>query len=194
LACQACDTRWTIRHVPGKDFRLKVESGPPALVGLDMALSTWYDEMKAGFQPSPIPAPDVELQEGEKLYLRADGVELLPYKPSALFDGRTCREAPQAQPGGQARSPDWASIGTGQLFLTNQRLLWEEPQGGLDFWWSSIRSVFLPWQGVLGIIYGSAPYRFELGPEAARKWLTYAGILTQKAAAREAHKVTVSPF
>jgi hypothetical protein len=194
LSCRACSTRWEIRRMVEKDFRLKVVDGPDDLVGLDMALSTWYDEMKAGFQPSPIPVPDVELLAGEELYLRADGVELLPYKPSALFDGWTGGEAPRAQPGGQSQSPDWASIGTGQLFLTNQRLFWKGPQGGLDFWWPSIRSVFQPWQGVLGIVYGAALYRFALGHEVGRKWLTYAGTLTQEAAAQGGHKATISPF
>jgi len=194
LGCQACDTRWEIRRVVSKDFRLKVEDGPADLVGLDMALSTWYDEMKAGFQPSPIPAPDVKLLESEELYLRADRVELLPSRPSVLFDGWTGGEAPRAQPSSGPQSLGWASIGMGQLFLTNQRLLWEGPQGGLDFWWPSIRAVFLPWLNILGINYGAAVYRFELGPEVGRKWLTYAGTLAQEAAAREGRKVTTTPF
>jgi 1-acyl-sn-glycerol-3-phosphate acyltransferase len=194
LDCQACGTRWTIHRVPGQDFRLKVVNGPAGLVGLDMALSTWHDEIKAGFQPSPMSARDVKLLDGEELYLKADGVELLPYKPSTLFDGWTSGEAPRAQPGGQAPSPEWASIGRGRLFLTKQRLLWDGAKGRLDFWWPVIRSVFLPWQSTLGIIYGSALYRFALGPEAALKWVTYAGTMTQQAAECDGHTVTVSRF
>jgi hypothetical protein len=178
----------------GQDFRLKVVDGPADLIGLDMALSAWHDEMKTDFQPSPTPAPDLKLLTGEELYLKADRVRLLPYRPNVLFDSWASGEAPRLQPDSQAQSPDWAPIGTGRLFLTNQRLLWEGAYGGLDFWWSATRSVFLPWQGVLGIIYGSAPYRFELGGGVGLKWLTYAGTLAQQAAAREGHKVTISSY
>ena len=194
LRCQACGVRWQVQHVVGKDFRLRVVEGPADLVGLDMALSTWYDEMKRGFQPTPIPANGVDLLAGEEVYLEARDVPLLPYRPNALFDGWTEREAPQVQPRGRHRVADWASIGEGRLLLTSQRLLWQGPQREVDFMWPSTTAVSIFMVNVLGIKYGTALYRFPLGQEVGLKWLTYAGTLAQQAPRHSDHKLTVSSF
>jgi 1-acyl-sn-glycerol-3-phosphate acyltransferase len=194
VSCQACDTRWEVRHVPGKDFRLKIVAGAPDLVGLDRALSTWYDEMKRDFQPSPIPVPDVDLLPGEEVYLEVSGASLSPYRPNALFDGWTGREPPQALLPGRRQLANWESIGEGRLWLTSHRLLWQGPQGELDFMWSSMKDVSVWILNTLGIRYGTAPYRFSLGQEVGLKWLTYAGTLALQAAEHDGHKVTTSPF
>ncbi|MBU0704540.1 MAG: hypothetical protein KKC18_11815 [Chloroflexi bacterium] len=194
VGCQVCDTRWEIRHVPGKDFRLKVVEGASDLVGLDMALSAWYDEMKRDFQPSPIPVTDVDLLPDEEVYLEVSGVPLSPYRPNALFDGWTGREPPQTLSPGRRELADWDSIGKGRLLLTNHRLLWQGPQGELDFMWPLARDVSLWLLNTLAIMYGAAPYRFSLGQEVGLKWLTYAGTLALQAAKRDGHKVTTSVF
>lgn len=194
VSCQACDTRWEVRHVPGKDFRLKVVEGAPDLVGLDMALSAWYDETRKDFQPSPISATDVDLLPDEQVYLEVSGASLSPYRPNALFDGWTGREPPQAMLPGRRQLADWESIGEGRLLLTSQRLLWQGSQGELDFTWSSVRAVSLWMINTLAIRYGTAPYRFSLGQEVGLKWLTYAGTLALQAAERDGHVVTVTPF
>lgn len=194
LDCRACGTLWQVQRIPGKDYRLKVVAGHPDVVGLDMALSAWYDEMRAGFQLRPISVGNLELPEGEAVYLKADGVALVPYKPSALFEQWTSGEAPRAQPGGQDVSPGWEDIGAGQLLVTNERLLWKGSQGDLEFRWPAFRAVFLAWLGIIGITYGSAMYRFDLGPEPARKWLAYVGTLAQEAAELEGRSMTLSPF
>lgn len=194
VGCQACDTRWEVRHVPGKDFRLKVVAGPPDLVGLDMALSTWYDEMKRDFQPSPIPVSGLDLLPDEEVYLEASDVSLLAHQPNALFEGWTGREPPQALLPGRPQLGDWASVGEGRLVLTSQRLLWQGPQGELDFKWSSVTAVYLWFVNTLGIRYGTARYRLPLGQEVGLKWLTYAGTLARQAAGRSGYELTVSPF
>jgi 1-acyl-sn-glycerol-3-phosphate acyltransferase len=194
VSCQACDTRWEVRHVPGKDFRLKVVAGAPDLVGLDMALSTWYDETRRDFQPSPVSVPDVDLLPDEEVYLEVSGASLSPYRPNALFDGWTGREPPQAQLPGRRQLADWGSLGEGRLLLTSHRLLWQGPPGELDFMWPSTRAVSLWLLNTLAIVYGTAPYRFSLGQEVGLKWLTYAGTLALQAAEREGHTVTTSPF
>jgi len=111
-----------------------------------------------------------------------------------LFDGWTEREAPQAQPRGPHQLADWASIGEGRLLLTSQRLLWQGPQGELDFVWPSTTAISIFMLNVLGIKYGTAPYRLLLGQEVGLKWLTYAGTLAQQAPRQSGHKCTVSPF
>jgi hypothetical protein len=133
VGCRACETGWKVRRLVGKDFRLEVVEGPADLVGLDMALSTWYDEMKRNFRPSPLSVSGVDLEPDEEVYLRADDVSLSPHRPNALFDGWTEREPPETQPSGPPQLADWPSIGGGPLLLTNRRLLWQGPQGELDF-------------------------------------------------------------
>jgi len=194
LRCRACGTRWAIRRVPGRDLRLRVVDGPAELVGLDMALSTWYDEMKRGFKLSSIPVTDMDLLPDEQVYLRAKEVVLVTYRSSALFNGWTGREPPRAEFPRRSQPADWARLGTGELLLTNRRLVWEGPQGGLDFWWSSVTAVSLLLYYLLGINYGITPYRFILGQENGLKWLTYAGTVAQQVAAQNGHKVTLSLF
>ena len=194
VVCQACDTRWKVRHVPGKDFRLEVVAGAPDLVGLDMPLSTWYDEMRNDFQPSPIPVNDVDLLPGEEVYLEVSDASLSPYRPNALFNGWTKREAPQTMLPGRHQIADWESLGEGRLLLTSHRLLWQGPRGELDFMWSSMRAVSLWILNTMAIMYGTAHYRFSLGQEVGLKWLTYAGTLARQIAEREGHTVTTSPF
>ncbi len=194
LYCQACGTHWAIRRVPGRDFRLQVVDGQADLIGLDMALSTWYDEMKRDFKPSPIPTTDVDLLPDEEVYLRTNGVMLLAYRSNALFNGQTGREPPRKEIPKRSQAAHWARLGTGELLLTNRRLVWEGPQGGLDFRWSSVTAVSLRLYYLLGINYGITPYRFILGQDNGLKWLTYAGTVAQQVAAQNGHKVTLSPF
>jgi hypothetical protein len=194
VGCQACETAWEVDRVVGKDFRLEIMEGPADLVGLNMALSTWYDEMKRNFEPSSIPVSGVDLAPDEEVYLEASDVALSPHRPNVLFDGWTGREPPQTQPPERPQLADWPSVGKGRLLLTSHRLLWQGPQGELDFKWSSVRAVYIWLLNTLGIRYGTAPYRFSLSQEVGLKWLTYAGTMALEAAEREGHKVTTSAF
>jgi hypothetical protein len=192
--CQACETRWELYRIVGRDFRLKLVVGPTSLVGLEMALSQWYDEMKRDFQPMPIPISGLELMPGEETYLEAEPVTLLPYQPSTLFEGWTKRLAPRSQVPDRQELAGWASLGKGRCVLTSQRMVWQGPQGELDFEWASITAVYLWLVNTLGINHGTARYRMELEQEVGLKWLTYMGTLAQQAAERDGHKVTMSPF
>lgn len=63
---------------------MEVVEGPPDLLGPDMALSAWYDEMKRDFAPSPIILPGIVLDEGEMAYLTANEVAFAPAPPLTL--------------------------------------------------------------------------------------------------------------
>ena len=194
VSCQACDTGWELRSLVGNDFRMQVVKGAPELIGLDMPLSTWFEKMKIGFQPTPIATSGVELIPGEEVYLEVAEVPLEPHKPSFLFEEWNEREAPRSQPPVLQIPGDWDSIGEGRLLLTSHRLLWKSPQRELDFYWSSISSVHIFMGNHLGIGYVSARYRFPLQGELGLKWLTYAGTLAQRAAEQDGHKVVVAPY
>ncbi len=192
LHCEACGTRWELRRVMGKDFRLKVVEGLPEWLGFDMALSAWYDLMRRNFCPVPIQVSDVNLIPGEEVYLETDRARLLPYRPSLLFDGWKEREPPKKQPPGRHDFADWSSIGEGRLLLTSHRLLWQSPERELDFMWPSVTAINMWIVNTLGVRYGTAPYRLAVGQEVGLKWLTHAGLLARRAAAREGRTVLVS--
>lgn len=194
LSCEACGTRWELKPVPGHDFRLKVVAGEPELMGLDMPVSIWYEHMKECFQPRTIQVSGLALWPGEQVHLAREEVELVPYRPSTLFDGWTGRKPPKAQAPGRHELADWGVVGKGRLLLTNRRLVWQGSQGELDFEWSSVSAVYLWMASTLGIKYGTASYRFNLGSAMPLKWLFYTGETARKQAELDGHKLTVSYY
>lgn len=194
LRCRVCHTRWKIHHSPGKDFRLEVTQGPADLIGLEMALSAWYDEMRRDLQPGPAQSPGSGLNTREETIAEATGVALLPRRPNALIESWNGREPPRLQPSVEPQRSGWESIGKGRLVLTNERLIWKGARGELDFWWRRVNSISLWMLNTLTIRYGTAPYRFELGQENGLKWLTFASIQAQRTAAISGQKLRVSPY
>ena len=194
VVCLSCDTGWRVDREIGKDFRLEVIKGPTDLVGLNMALSTWYDEIRKNFRPSPLSVSGLGLIPNEEVYLELNDVALSPHKPNALFNGWSEREPPTTMTGGEMQLADWPSIGNGRLLLTNHRLLWQGSEKELDFKWSSVTAVYIWLFNTLGIRYGTAQYRFSLGQEVGLKWLTYAGTMAQESSKRNGQKVTTSAF
>jgi hypothetical protein len=169
--------------------------GAPELVGLDMALTTWYDEMKRDFNPGPMRVAGVDLELGEEVLLAADGVSLLPHKPSPLFGhGWTGAEAPEDQKSDAPHLGEWESIGEGRLLLTDQRAIWQGPGPTLSFYWSRVTALYLWLRNTLGIRYGTARYRIGLGSEVGLKWLTYSGTLARRAERESGFELTTSPY
>ncbi|MFN2291822.1 MAG: lysophospholipid acyltransferase family protein [Anaerolineae bacterium] len=194
LCCQACGTQWVVRRVQGRDFRLEVVEGPSNLVGLEMALTTWYDAMKRDFQPSPIPASGVDLVPGEELYLRTGEVRLIGYPSNTLLQGWAGREPPQDAILRRSEAGQFQDLGTGRLLLTNRRLVWEGPQGGLDFWLEHITDVNLRLFFMGRLNYGLTPYRFVFTQDSGLKWLTYVVTAAEQITGRDGRKLTMSPF
>lgn len=194
VRCQACQSRWRVRRIPGKDFRLEVIEGPAEVLGLEMSLSDWYDQIKKDLllpqSPSALPGQT----RPETTITQANDATLLPRLPNPLTDKWNGREPPRVQPPSQVQLAGWGKVGKGQLMLTDQRLVWEGPAGPLDFWWRDVTSVSLWMLNTLTIRYGSAQYRFELGQENGLKWLAYAGTQAQRAAAETGGKPNIGQF
>jgi len=193
VRCLACGTRWDVQRIVGKDFRLRITKGPQSLIGLDMPLSSWYEDIKASLEMTAVMVPGLELEPQEEPYLAAEGVSLVPHKPSVLSDGWTEGEAPQAQPPGSRDYAHWDSIGTGRLVLTNQRLVWQAPQGNLSFRWPAVNALHLWLLNTLIILYGTALYRLTVGRENGLKWHSYVGSVLREAARRDGRKVDIRP-
>lgn len=194
LFCYSCHSRWVVRHIAGHDFRLEVREGPQELVGLDMALSAWYDEMKRDLMEGAAQPHDDGSNAEESVIAETNGASLLPRSPNALLDRWDGREPPSVQPRYGAQLSGWGRVGKGKLVLTDERLIWHGPIGDLDFWWRNVSSVSLWMLNTLTIRYGAAPYRFELGQENGLKWLTLSILQAQRVAAKTGRKLTISPF
>jgi len=178
VGCRACGSVWTVNRRQRKDFRLKVSRGPDPLVGLDLPLSGWYDEMKRDFRPEPPAWVGLGKSSQEKTYLRTNRVKLLLDRSNSLLRDWSGREAPDRE--FPARAGDWRKLGPGRLTLTNLRLIWESPEGSLDFWWPRVKTLHLRFYHLWGLGYGVTPYRFVFLRESGLKWLTYAGELAKK--------------
>lgn len=191
VSCQACGTVWDFQRMPGRDFRMKVLEGSPAVVGLDMALSSWYEHMKVNFCPTPMPVVDVKLLPGEEVYLEAPNVTLSPYLPNPLLDGWVQREAPKKQ-ADWLEVAKWESLGEGRLLVTSHRVLWQAPRREIDFWWREVTAVSQYLGSTLALHYGSAKYRLRLDNEAVLKWLHHMGELGTQAGTRQGRTVNVT--
>ncbi|MFN2220857.1 MAG: hypothetical protein ACK2UA_19770 [Anaerolineae bacterium] len=191
VSCQACGTRWELQRVPEHDFRMKVVEGPPDLIGLDMPLTTWYDEMMANFRPRVIDVSGIDLLPDEVVHLQKSDVALLPYLPNPLFEAWTEREPPKRTKG-RREYASWSSIGEGQLLLTSHRLLWQGHDRELDFMWSSVNAISAYMMNILAIRYGGAMYRFDLGNALLLKWLKHAAYAAKKVAQVDGHELSIS--
>jgi hypothetical protein len=185
VSCQRCGARWRVKHVVAHDFRLELLAGPADLIGLDMPLSAWYDEVKRAFQPCPIAVNGLELLPGEQVYLEVPDSSLMPHRPNKLYDTWSEREAPRVQSAGRYRPGDWESLGTGRLLLTSERLAWQGPKQQVDFYWPAVSAANLWLLNTLFLSYGKAPYRLTLGQETGLKWLTHVKYCVDQAAERE---------
>lgn len=194
VICRACGTRWVVRRVVGHDFRLIVTDGHPEMVGLDMALTAWIDEMKRDFAPQPMRVDDVALEAGEVAYLEVANAELEPYRPNPLFEAWQEPEAPRAVKAGTRSYADWEKLGEGRIVLTDRRLIWQGAPRELSFWWRSVKTLALHRFNTLFIRYGPVPYRVHLGNELGLKWMAYAGTLLRAAADANGQKVDIGPF
>jgi hypothetical protein len=194
LSCGNCGTSWDVQHPNGNDLRLLVIDGPEDLVGLDMPLSIWYDQMKKGFSLDPIETTSIQLLKDEEVYLVTENVPLQVYRPSFLFEEWSEPEAPQSQPRGKQKPGDWESIGNGRFILTDRRMLWQGDSRELDIYWESVSALYLWTINTLGIRYGTARYRIPLGFEVGLKWLTYAGTIAKKIAEQRGKKITITTY
>jgi hypothetical protein len=159
-----------------------------------MALSRWVDESKKGFDPAPIGVAGVELRPEEGVYIADEGVGLEVYRPSPLLEGYTGIEPPRAMAPGKREYSDTESLGEGRLLATDERLVWQGPDGQLDFEWAYVTSLSFMLPNVIYIRYGPVPYRFTLGRELPLRWLKYAGTLARRVADQDGHELVTTRF
>jgi hypothetical protein len=191
--CSSCGAVWEVTRVIGDDYRLKVIAGDSAPIGLELPLAEWYDRMKAGFELAPIEDDSIALQANELLYVKGDQVPLIVRVGNPLLSAWEGRDAPMG-PLAEELSPKWDTVGVGQLYFTNERLIWQGEQGACDFWWERVNAAFTWFNEIFGIMYGTTTYRFQIPGQSVLKWLTYSGHLAKEIESASGHTIAVSHY
>jgi len=193
LTCSHCGALWEVRRVVGEDYQLKVVAGEDAPVGLELPLAEWYDRMKAAFTFVPLEDHSLAVNDGEHIYTQCAEVPLIVRVGNPLLSDHSGREAPQG-PLPEELTPEWGTVGLGQLYFTNERLIWEGPDKGYDFWWKNVYATFTWFVEIYGIMYGTTTYRFRLPGQSVLKWLTYSGELVKQIQPSIPHHIRVSHY
>jgi hypothetical protein len=171
---------WEVRRVIGGDYWLRVIGGNALLQGQAQPLAQWYDQMKAGVKLVPMQGSSIDLEAGEILWMKSRSVKLLQeiLADNGLYISRN------------------RNLGSGQLFLTNQRLIWTS---GRDVHPFRLRQLIAAWPigpaWRLAIQYENAQvYKLCFAEESALKWLTYIAMAAQHIEEAYGHKIKVSNY
>ncbi len=181
LWCAHCHVMWEVRRVFQGDYRLRVIGGDAAPHGEEAPLAQWYDRMKASLQLLPLHDPGLDLEPGELLWAKSKRVKIF-------------REVP--------RSGDTSGVyfrneklGTGRLFLTNERLIWKGPQQQYVLWLKNVKAVWTIINRRLGVQYeGPEIFKFRFLDESLLKWLTYIALSAHRFEETSGHKIWLSNY
>jgi hypothetical protein len=128
------------------------------------------------------------------VYLTAVGIPLITNRSNPLFAGWPDQEAPRESRLRPDQPADWATLGTGRLDLTGQRLVWDDERRRCDLWWRRVNIIFIYFRTTFGVMYGRAVYRFQFTDQSILKWLTYAVSIARPIAAAEGRSITATHF
>jgi 1-acyl-sn-glycerol-3-phosphate acyltransferase len=193
VRCRACGTHWKLKRIFGHDFRMIVKRGHPDMVGLDMALTEWFDRASIAFEPKPIEVSYIDLRPGEVVFLAVDNVKFSAYKPSPLFDGMASGEAPASVQRGGRDYADHHVLGEGRVLITSERLIWQGPEAEVYFEYPLFTAANM-FMTTLIIRYGPAPYRFNMGQQVPLRIMNYLGPLLKRAADADGHELQIMRF
>ena len=174
VRCTACDTRWKLKRVVGgPDYRLRVLNGERA--GEERPLSEWYDMVKADLELIPIEDPIVPLETEESLYLQSGPVEL-----SALNDDLLFWPQRSLVEGDNTKDQVMETVGTGRLYLTDRRMIFNLDKQANSIWLRTLRAVLLQTDRYLILRCEQRRlYMFEFLEESLLKWLAHLKMLVK---------------
>jgi hypothetical protein len=192
VECRACKTAWEVRRVLGRDFRLRVIGGMPAMMGKEKALADWYDLMKAGVRLVPRPEVGLSLEQGEECYLHSRMAELFMEEDNPLL-GLWTEEAPWAS----EREPGLSFTkkgASGHLWLTGARFIWTSGEQRLTFQLTRVVAAYAQGNRFFAIIYGQRLYKVRFLRESILKWLTYTALVAQRLEQTADHRIALSNY
>jgi len=181
LWCVNCHVTWEVRRVIYGDYQLRVIEGEASLLGEEAPLAQWYDRMKAGLKLVPLQDPSMDLEKDEVLWVRSKRVKLLQEVPVSV-----------ESPGLYFRN---RKVGTGQLFLTSERLIWRDGGRLHPFWLRRLNAVWTVVDVRLVIQYDvSEVFKFRFLEESLLKWLTYIALAARRIEEVYGHKIALSTY
>jgi hypothetical protein len=195
VCCRACRAEWRVRRVVGDNFYLKLSKGPdgdPPNRKDERSITAWYDAIKAKLRLEPIQAFGITLQPGERLYLASGLAALIAESTDPLFFPANATSVYTRL---NKRDISGKMVGQGQLFLTDQRLIWLNEAGQTTSWplvCLNSAYAFLNF-GVMFMIEMRL-YTVHFPTESLLKWVTYVALVAQKVEAETGHRITTSNF
>jgi len=213
--CTVCGTQWRVRRVVGDNYYLKIaRSGgytTAFLPGVELSISAWYDLMKQTVHLEALPEPPNLLEAGERLYLSSGQATLWAEAQPAF--SRVDPLSPAAAeinplsvtdlPGTEA---ECGRVVLGQLFLTNQRMIWqsssateEHPKPSADpqpftFPLHSVNGIYAILNLGLSMVVGMRLYYLRFTNESPLKWVTYVALLAPQVKAESGHHIRTSHY
>ena len=200
--CRACHAEWRLRRVPGDNFYLKLtrdgdhQKAPqwqetPERVGDERSVAAWYDAMKATVHLTPTHDPALALHPGETLYLASGPAHLQAETGDPLFfPTRASASASRAD----KREVRGAAVGTGRLFLTDRRLVWQSTATTSDFLLTRLNSALTLLADGLVLMVELRLYTVRFQQESLLKWVTYIALIAPQVEAATGHRIATSHF
>jgi len=157
-----------------------------------MTLGLWYELLKAGVTLAPRQIAATALRLGEEIYAVDERVRLVVRQGTPLPAPGERPGPPAAWPRELPMRPLWEAVGEGRLLMTSERLRWETPRGGYDFWWPQVRAAFSFHTLYYGIVYGEVSYRFQPPGQRLLKWLTYTARMAERLQGSTGQEISVA--
>jgi hypothetical protein len=212
VTCQACGARWRVRRAVGDNYYLRIihpgNQRSEHSLGDERSITAWYDVMKQTLNLVPVPKPLNLLEPMEELFLFSG--------KTAAFNETQPRVIKQTHKNGSRSSGDLGSlnndlpggqlIGLGELFLTNQRILWRQLPGNSEpspaaedikqiiFPLSKVTLVYALLNLGLAVVLGMDQYVFRFINESPLKWVTYVALLAPQVQHTSGHRIQTSHY
>lgn len=188
--CNQCKTTWQVRRVVGEDYWLKVLSSDsnPDEVGVDLPLADWYARLKDTMALAPIDNPGISLENGEVLYLKSKRVAFHALTNDPRFSA-------YEDATGDGDEIGRLKVGEGRLFLTSQRLIWQNDDGDQqDFSLEKINSFYTAFNFIGVIMVEKWLYQVSFLEDSLLKWVTYFDYISKEVLSSSGHFITTSNY
>jgi hypothetical protein len=213
--CTACGAQWRVRRVVGDNFYLKiVRSGgytTAFIPGVELSITSWYDLMKQTVHLEALPEPPRLLEAGEQLYLASGQATLwAEAQPVSSMVAPLSSAVAEISPLSGANVPGTKAedglVGLGQLFLTNQRIIWQpsslttkHPMPSADpqpftFPLCQVNGIYAILNLGLSMVIGMRLYYLRFANESPLKWVTYVALLVSQVKADTGHHIRTSHY
>ena len=213
--CTACGAKWRVRREVGDNYYLKItRSGklkatfPP---GFEQSITAWYDLMKQTVHLEALPEPPELLEAGEKLYLASGPASLWSEAQPDLSKAEPLHPAIEENTSlSGANLPvteaEGGRVGMGRLFLTNQRLIWQQTSAvrnppassadprTLNFPLRQVDGVYTILNLGLSLVAGMQLYTLRFANESPLKWVTYVALLAPQVQVESGHCIRTSHY